>query len=85
MKVVVRRAAALQVASIHDHIAGTNPRAARALAERIAATGFGEIGRPGRIRGTREIVEHPYVIVDRFDPIRNEIVVLSVIHGARRR
>jgi plasmid stabilization system protein ParE len=43
------------------------------------------MGRPGVQPGTREIVVRPYVIVYRFDPVRDEIVVLSVIHGARRR
>ena len=92
MKVVVRTRAAQQVAAIYDHIAASNPSAARrvvariyAHVERVAATGFGELGRPGRRRGTRELVEFPYLIVYRLDQSRNELVVLAVVHGARRR
>lgn len=91
MKVVVRVRAAMQVQGIHDYIPLENPMAARRIADRIydhvermAAVGFGNMGREGRRSGTREVSVYPYVIVYRIDPARNEIVVLSVVHGARR-
>ena len=43
------------------------------------------MGRPGLVDGTRELIEYPYIIVYRADEERDEIVVLSIIHGARRR
>jgi toxin ParE1/3/4 len=92
MRVVVRERAAEQVAAIYRYIAQTNPRAAERMVDRIyghvhrvALSGFGQLGRPGRRRGTRELVEHPYVIVYRADQVRDELTILAVIHGARRR
>jgi plasmid stabilization system protein ParE len=43
------------------------------------------MGRTGLIEGTRELVEYPYIIVYRVDEELDEIVVLSVVHGARDR
>ena len=42
------------------------------------------MGRPGLVKGRRELVEYPYIIVYRVDQARNEIVVVSVVHGAQR-
>ena len=92
MKVVVRQKAAQQVGSIYEYIAERSPRAAReivdriyASVERVASPEFAYLGRPGSRPGTRELVEPPYVIVYRVDGRRDEIVFLSVVHGARRR
>jgi len=41
-----------------------------------------EMGRKGRVRGTRELVETPYVIAYRVK--RSEVQILAVIHGARQ-
>nr|WP_246736036.1 type II toxin-antitoxin system RelE/ParE family toxin [Enterovirga sp. DB1703] len=78
--------------AIHGSIARDGPRAAddfiesiRAHLNSIADTGFGGIGRPGRGRGTRELVHGRYVIVYRYDPQTDEILVISVVNGARRR
>jgi plasmid stabilization system protein ParE len=43
------------------------------------------MGRSGLIEGTRELIEYPYIIVYHVDEERDEVVVLSIIHGARRR
>jgi len=43
------------------------------------------MGRPGLIEGTRELIEYPYIIIYQVDKERDEIVVLSIIHGARKR
>ena len=43
------------------------------------------MGRPGLVEGTRELVEAPYIIVYKVFEDRGEIVVLSVVHGARDR
>ncbi len=42
------------------------------------------IGRPGRVKGTRELVVTgtPYVIAYRVEP--NAVVVLRLLHGAQR-
>jgi plasmid stabilization system protein ParE len=46
---------------------------------------FPEIGRPGVLAGTREIVVPglPYIIVHRLDP--DAVVVLGIYHGAQIR
>ena len=42
------------------------------------------MGRPGLVEGTRELIEGPYIIVYKvFDD--REVVILSVVHGARDR
>jgi plasmid stabilization system protein ParE len=43
------------------------------------------MGRPGLVEGTRELLEWPYIIVYKVYEERNEIVVLSVVHGAQDR
>ena len=43
------------------------------------------MGRPGLIEGTRELIERPYIIVYKVDDQRQEIVIISIVHGARDR
>jgi len=43
------------------------------------------MGRAGLVDGTRELLEWPYIIVYRVYEERDEIVVLSVVHGAQDR
>jgi toxin ParE1/3/4 len=42
------------------------------------------MGRPGVVKGTRELVEYPYIIVYKVFEEAGEIVVISVVHGAQR-
>ena len=53
--------------------------------QRLASGTFARRARLGRIAGTHELVEPPYVIVYRVFEKRNELHVLAIIHGARRR
>jgi addiction module RelE/StbE family toxin len=92
MRVVIRPAAARDLEVIHDWIAKDNPRAAIAVVRRIrerigrlATPGLAHMGRRGRAEGTRELVEWPYIIVYRVNEDRDELVVVAVLHGARRR
>jgi toxin ParE1/3/4 len=41
--------------------------------------------RPGRAVGTRELIEHPYIIVYEVDDPQRLITVLAIVHGARKR
>ena len=44
------------------------------------------MGRPGFVlEGTRELLEWPYIIVYKVFEDKDEIVVLSIVHGARKR
>jgi toxin ParE1/3/4 len=92
MRVLIRPEADRDLDSIFEWIAKDNPRAATDMIQRIrakldllATTGFAEIGRRGRERGTRELVVAPYIIVYEVHKRRNELVVLGIFHGAMRR
>ena len=92
MKIVVRARADADLNAIFDWISKDNPRAAveviRRIRDRIkllAVTGFTEMGRRGKVRGTRELVEGAYIIVYKVDRDRDEIVVVGISHAARRR
>ena len=75
--------------AIREYIAADDPAAAirlieriRAAVERLAASP--EIGRPGRVTGTRELVipGTPYIVPYR---VGGEVVqIITVLHGAQR-
>ena len=73
------------VASI-ERIVEQNPAAARNTAENVLdridrLVSFPGLGRPGEVRGTRELVSPPYVVVYRYT---DEIIeILYVWHGAQ--
>jgi toxin ParE1/3/4 len=52
---------------------------------RLATPELTHMGRPGLVEGTRELLEWPYVIVYKVYDERNEIVILSVVHGPQDR
>ena len=73
--------------SLHAYIGQDNPDAAASTVERIltaidALTRYPEIGRRGRVSGTRELVVAPFVVV--YRPRRDLIELIAVLHGARR-
>jgi toxin ParE1/3/4 len=73
--------------SLHTYIANDNPSAAAVTVETVIAgieafMQHPEMGRKGRVTGTRELVMAPYVIAYRVR--RTTVDVLAVIHGARR-
>lgn len=86
MKPVWTHAAIRDLEHLRNYIARENPQAASDVALRIVnATDqtiqFPELGRTGRVKGTRELVVPgtPYVIVYRLK--RNAIHFLRVLHG----
>ena len=71
------------------YVAADSPQAAEALAKKIhlsvgALSQHPQIGRPGRCKGTRELVISgtPYIIPYRIKGERIEI--LRVLHGAKK-
>jgi addiction module RelE/StbE family toxin len=71
------------------YIAERNPRAAIAMGDAIEAAvrrlaDHPRMGRPGRVKGTRELVISgtPYGIVYRIE--RDAVVILRLLHGAQR-
>jgi plasmid stabilization system protein ParE len=92
MRVVFDDEALDDLRRIFARIAKDDRRAADALvsrifdkAERLGSPELTEMGRPGLDPGTRELIEYPYIIVYEVHPERGEIVVLSIVHGARDR
>jgi toxin ParE1/3/4 len=92
MKVTFEPAARDDLDRIFAWIARDNPRAASAMVARIEDKvtrlenrELTHMGRPGLVEGTRELVEWPYIIVYKIDEGREEIVVVSVAHGAQDR
>lgn len=86
MKLKWTRRALRQLAEAQDYIAKDNPTAARQIAERIAEAARllltqPEMGRPGRIAGTREWVVQrtQYFLVYRL--YEDTLQILRVLHG----
>ncbi|WP_235911526.1 type II toxin-antitoxin system RelE/ParE family toxin [Mesorhizobium xinjiangense] len=89
MRVEWRPLAEQDLAEIVRYIATDNPQAAYGVLEVIREQSakladYPEIGRAGRVRGTRELViaGTPFVVPYR---VANDIVtILRVMHGARK-
>jgi len=87
VKVRWTRPALGDVAGVFAYIARDNEVAASRTVDELMAAGAGlelhpRMGRPGRVRGTRELVVGRYILVYR---VQDELVIVRVIHGARRR
>lgn len=77
------------LASAREYLAAERPSAPDSAAERLeralkALTDHPEIGRPGRLEGTKEliVVGTPFIIPYRVRG--NKIEILAFLHGARR-
>ena len=75
--------------AIMDHITKDSVLAALEMDERIAnavenLVPFPQMGRLGRVKGTRELVvtKSDFIVAYRLDEGRGDIVSLRVIHGA---
>jgi plasmid stabilization system protein ParE len=92
MRVTFDPAARSELDRVFEWIAKDNPRAAFEMIARIEAKvmrlgtpGLANLGRPGLVAGTRELLEYPYIVVYKVYEERDEIVIISVVHGARER
>ena len=89
MKIRWTRLALEDLERARQYIAERNPAAAQAVIARIesalkALATHPEIGRRGRVQGTRELVvpDTPFIIA--YLVSKNSVEILAVIHGARR-
>lgn len=89
MKIVWSRRAIRHLAKLRDYIAEDNPDAGAHVAERILEAAqhletFPNLGRTGRLAGTRELVvpQTAYVIPYRIRG--NRIELIAVFHGRQR-
>ena len=92
MKIVIRQEAVDDAEGIYDWIArdsvSSAARVVRALRERMNGILLPElvnIGRPGRKKGTRELIEWPYIVVYKADRKRRVVTIIAVVHGAQDR
>lgn len=74
--------------AIYDYIEADNPSAALALDELFSEKAshlldHPDLGRPGRITGTRELVAHQHYILI-YDTSGDLIRVLRILHAARQ-
>ena len=75
------------LAALHDYIAADNTSAASKTVETVfsaivALESHPEMSRRGRVKGTRELVVTPYILVYRTR--RSAIDLLAILHGARK-
>lgn len=88
MRVVWRSAAIRDRGRIFDFIAQDNPQAALDLDEEIETKGgrladHPKLYRPGRIKGTREMVVRPnYIVV--YALAGDQVQILRVLHAAQQ-
>jgi addiction module RelE/StbE family toxin len=73
---------------IADYISQDNPESARRMVKRLwtAVKSLAvqpEIGRPGRIHGTRELIVSNTPFVVPYRVVGSEIEILRILHGAR--
>jgi addiction module RelE/StbE family toxin len=89
MKVRWTRLALEDLRHLHEYIAEDNPSAASRMVSRIQDAAerlkkHPQMGRPGRVQGTRELViaGSPYIVVYILGD--SEIQIVAVIHSAMR-
>jgi toxin ParE1/3/4 len=89
MKIVWTRLALSDLDKAYNYIAANNPSAAVDTINRIekavnALVQYPEIGRPGRIPGTKELVvtRTPFILPYRVED--KHLKILAVIHTARQ-
>ena len=87
MEIVWRRAALNDLEAIREFIEQDNPDAAARVYEAIRAAvdplaAHPNIGRAGRVEGTRELSSLPYIVVYRV--VEEQVRILSVMHTARQ-
>ena len=90
MQIIWRRAALNDLEAIREFIAQDNPEAAARVHAAIGAAvdplaDYPNLGRAGRVDGTRALIiaDFPYIVAYRV--VENQIRILSVIHTSRQR
>lgn len=89
MKIVWTKQALNDLASLRRYIADENPAAAIKTADRIAAavealSRHPELGRTGRVAGSRELVVTGTPFIVAYRVVAKIVAIVAVLHGARR-
>jgi addiction module RelE/StbE family toxin len=87
MEIIWRPIAIEDLDHIRRFIAGDDPDAADFIHNTILNVvarlqHFPELGRPGRVEETREVVAHPYIIA--YSVLNEQLTILAILHGAQR-
>ena len=88
MRLVWTRLANADRQKIREYIAQDNPAAALALDELFSEktkrlVDHPNLGRPGRVAGTRELVAHQnYILI--YDTFSDQVRLLRVLHASRQ-
>jgi len=89
LKIAWTQLALKDLNQVWDYIGADQPKAAEGVMESIAKAvesllSYPNLGRPGRVKGTRElvVVGTPFIVPYRIK--KERIEVLAVIHGSRR-
>ena len=88
MKIRLTSHAVRDLEAVDDYIRRENPEAAVKTVLRVldaieALVEFPNVGRPGRVPGTRELVVSRTPFIVPYRVARNEIWVLRVLHASR--
>ncbi|MEP6880031.1 MAG: type II toxin-antitoxin system RelE/ParE family toxin [Nitrosospira sp.] len=89
MRIIWSQQARLDLQQIYGHILPDSPKAARQLHERIRecilpSAETPQIGRPGRVPGTREMVISGTCYIVPYRIVGNTLQILRVYHTARQ-
>ena len=73
----------------YEYVAADNPRAASAMIARIEAAVnslrvFPDVGRPGRVERTRELVVTGTPFIIPYRTKHRQVEIIALIHAARR-
>ncbi len=89
MKIKWLRKALKNLETIHEYISALNREAAKQTVAKIRIgidklAEFPQMGRPGRVKGTRELIigNTPYIVIYRVK--QNNIEILRILHSARK-
>ena len=92
MRITFEPAARDDLDRIFNWLLNENPPAAYQTIARIEAKlaqlerpELAHMGRPGLVKDTRELIEYPYIIVYTVRDDLGEIIIVSVVQGARAR
>ena len=88
MKIVWTDTAIFDRRAIYDYVDAENPRAAADLDEQFTLVidrlrTYPEMGRPGRVPGTRELIAHRHYFLV-YEVVDDVVSVLAVVHPSRR-
>ena len=89
MRIRWTRPALADLEAIGDFLARDNPAAAKRIVVGLVASvdalrDHPNLGRPGRLTGTREFVVSGTPYVDPYRVLGDDVEILAVFHGARR-